>query len=330
MLHGVAAVLVFGLGTCSHLRASRPPKGVVGGEGPTVALGKVPVKRDSPREEERQEQERKVEQRPRIITRKRPEPQTVAVSMPDQLPAELTFDDTDQDYLSPSQIEDAGAGGDLEGESRAGVPHGFEDVTRFRAYQIRFGGGDWNPDPSALPVLLRELTKRTRIPTSPVVQVVRLASLPADAADPPPFLYMTGHSGIDMSPAEIANLRAYLGRGGLLIIDDCDGFDPAVQKLGRRLFPKTPFRRIPMNHPLYHAYYPLRRILGGNVRVRPYHEGIFVHNRLAVFYSRNDLGCAWEKRPDGKFVHPCQPGGAEQREWAYRMGVNLMVYAITR
>jgi hypothetical protein len=84
-----------------------------------------------------------------------------------------------------------------------------------------------------------------------------------------------------------------------------------------------------MSHRIYHAYYPLKRILGGNIRAASFDQGIFLGERLALFYSRNDLACAWERRPDGKPVHPCSPGGEEQREWAYKMGVNLVVHAVT-
>ena len=36
----------------------------------------------------------------------------------------------------------------------------------------------------------------------------------------------------------------------------------------------------------------------------------------------NDLGCAWEG-------HQCYPYGEAQREWAFKMGINIVVYTLT-
>ena len=329
---GILGVLLF-LGWFAIVRESRLPKGAVGGEGKTVALGEVPVKRVEPEEIADTEQERKVEHRPRIITRYDFAPHVLAVPVPDQLPDELSFDDITQDFLSPSLLEAAGVLGAAAGESRAGIPNGFDSYTRLYPYQVYYRGGDWNPDPSALSVLMRELNRRTRLPVSDRVQVVRLARLDPKAENPPPFLFITGHGNILLSDTEIDNLREYLLRGGLLIADDCGpigfNFDGPVRALFKRLFPKIPVRRIPMNHGIYRSYYPLKQVQGGLTRFKTYHEGVFLSGRLTIFYSRNDLACAWERRPDGKPVHvPCHPGGEDQREWAYQMGVNLIVYAI--
>lgn len=328
-IHLVALCCLLSFGTCSRLKASRLPKGVVGGEGKTVALGKVPVRRPEPTEDE-EEQERKTAYQPRMVTRRHFAPHVLAVPVPEEFPQDLHFDDEDRAFLTPSQVEAAGTSSGTEGESGAGVPDGSGIATGLYAYQVKYRGGDWNPDPAAFPVLMREVRKRTKIPTLSTVQVVHLGNLHKEMRRPPPFVYITGHGAIEMSERELGNLRAYVTRGGLLLIDDCGGLDAHARKLIQELFPKTQLRRIPMTHAIYHSYYPIRSIQGGNVRVTTYHEGVFMGPRLAVFYTRNDLGCAWEKRPDGKPVHPCQPGGEEQREWAYRMGVNLIVYALNK
>ena len=38
---------------------------------------------------------------------------------------------------------------------------------------------------------------------------------------------------------------------------------------------------------------------------------------------------AWAMDELGRPVFACVPGGEEQREWAYRVGVNLVMYALT-
>ena len=325
LIHAILLALVLGLTGFSHYRASRLPKGVIGGEGKEVALGKVPVKHEEP-EEEQEAQEAKSEHRPKMVTGKHTAPFTLTV--PEEMIEELAFDDADSDFLSPSELTEAGVVGAAAGESRAGVPTGFEHFTCLYPYQLRYTGGDWNPDPSALPALMREVKKRAKIPTSDRLQVVDLAKLDC-GGDAMPFLFVTGHGNVLLSKKEYENLRKYLENDGFLIVDDCSGFDPAARRLIRNTFPDIPLVRISMTHRIYSSYYPLKRILGGNVRIRDHHEGVFIGGRLAVFYSGNDLACAWERRPDGKPVHPCSPGGEEQREWAYRMGVNLMVYALT-
>ena len=45
-------------------------------------------------------------------------------------------------------------------------------------------------------------------------------------------------------------------------------------------------------------------------------------------YSRHDLGGAWARDNLGNYLHPTVPGGNTQREMAYRLGVNLVMYAL--
>src|SRR4030081_2713796 len=43
----------------------------------------------------------------------------------------------------------------------------------------------------------------------------------------------------------------------------------------------------------------------------------------------NDLAGAWATRPDGQPMLPLVPGEARQREFAFRAGVNIVMYALT-
>ena len=48
-----------------------------------------------------------------------------------------------------------------------------------------------------------------------------------------------------------------------------------------------------------------------------------------VVYTSNDLGGALERDPFGNYRFDCSPGGEEQRSWATRLTVNLVLYALT-
>jgi len=50
--------------------------------------------------------------------------------------------------------------------------------------------------------------------------------------------------------------------------------------------------------------------------------------RLAVVYTQNDLGGAWARDGFGRWEHEVVPGGDDQREEAFRLGVNLVMYAL--
>jgi hypothetical protein len=54
---------------------------------------------------------------------------------------------------------------------------------------------------------------------------------------------------------------------------------------------------------------------------------VVLGGRLAAVYSRNDLGGAWSRDDRGDWEFEVVPGGEEQREVAFRLGINLAMYA---
>ena len=78
---------------------------------------------------------------------------------------------------------------------------------------------------------------------------------------------------------------------------------------------------------LYKSFYLLDH-QGGRVLTQPWLEGQVVNGRLAVVYSQNDLGGAWARGSLGEWEYECAPGGEAQRETAFRLGVNLAMYAL--
>lgn len=184
------------------------------------------------------------------------------------------------------------------------------------------GGGDWYANPSSLPNLLEAVRERTGIPTARREAVVR----PLDSnLREYPYLYLTGHGDIRLSPGERAALRAYLLDGGFLHADDNYGLDESFREEVAALFPDRELVEIPPDHPIFHTLYPFPEGIpkihehdGG----RPQALGIFHEGRVVLFYSyESDLGDGWED-PD---VHQDEAG---VREAALRMGVNLFLYAL--
>jgi hypothetical protein len=185
------------------------------------------------------------------------------------------------------------------------------------------GGGDWYSNPSALPNLLRALGERTAI-RSPQREAA------VEITDPRlfdyPYLFLNGHGNIRFSDEEIKILREYFAAGGFLHADDNYGMDSSFRREIKRVFPSSPLVELPLDHPIYRAFYDFPK---GLPKIHEHDNkpsqgfGIFYENRLAVFYTYEcDLGDGWED-PD---VHQDPP---EKREAAIRMGINIIVYCLT-
>ncbi len=185
------------------------------------------------------------------------------------------------------------------------------------------GGGDWYANPSSLPNLLTAIAERTALPVERTEAKIRLTD---SSLFDFPFLHVTGHGEIKLSDTEVLRLREYLKRGGFLHVDDNYGLDESFRREIRRVYPDRPLVEVPSSHPIYHLVYEMPN---GLPKIHehdgkpPQGFGIFIGNRLAVYYSySSDLGNGWEDLG----TYPDPPATHEQ---ALRMGVNLFTYAIT-
>jgi hypothetical protein len=185
------------------------------------------------------------------------------------------------------------------------------------------GGGDWYSNPSALPNLLRALNERTTIRAPQREAAVEIT-------DPRlfdhPYLFLNGHGNIRFTDEEVRILREYFAAGGFLHADDNYGMDSSFRREMKRVFPSSPLVELPLDHPIYRAFYDFPK---GLPKIHEHDNkpsqgfGIFYEDRLAVFYTYEcDLGDGWED-PD---VHQDPP---EKREDAIRMGINIIVYCLT-
>ncbi|MEO8212020.1 MAG: DUF4159 domain-containing protein [Myxococcales bacterium] len=187
-----------------------------------------------------------------------------------------------------------------------------------------------DPRPSALRRLAWELVRRTSIVTSSDIAEIHIADA---ALFRHPFLVLSGDRGFALPPeAELARLRRHLTYGGFLLIDSAEGraggaFDESVRHLLAQLLPGELPARIADDHVLWKSFYVLSGA-PGRILAAPYVEGVERDRRLAIVYSQNDLGGAWARDGFGRWEHEVIPGGDSQREAAFRLGVNVVMYAL--
>jgi hypothetical protein len=128
-------------------------------------------------------------------------------------------------------------------------------------------------------------------------------------------------------------LTRYLQYGGFLLVDDASGhresdFDGSVRAMARRLFPTRPVTVLPSDHSVYRSFFLLREAVGRVAHAR-HLEGVVQGSMHPLVYCRDDLSGALDRRPDGSDANACTPGGEGQRREAIKLGINLMMYALT-
>jgi hypothetical protein len=155
----------------------------------------------------------------------------------------------------------------------------------------------------------------------------------------------------DLSPQAVAKLDNYMRTGGTILFDTRDqpltGLGGGVVSPGeatmRRLLSKLdipPLQPIPAAHVLTKAFYLLKefpgRWVGGQVWVEaiaPPKPGEDAPARggdgvSPVIIGGNDWASAWALDDEAQPVAAVS-GGEDQREMAYRFGINVVIYALT-
>jgi hypothetical protein len=155
--------------------------------------------------------------------------------------------------------------------------------------------GNWNPNPSALPLFLKELASNTSV-------AVQFERKTLHLKDPTlfeyPLLYMAGSWDPGLTREEQALLRRYLTNGGVLIVDAAAGrqeFDTAVRELCQGLFPEQALTRLPADHLLYKCFYTIDKVHlhHESEPVAPSIEAVMFGDRPAILYSRYGLSDGW-------------------------------------
>lgn len=207
----------------------------------------------------------------------------------------------------------------------------------------RSGGGwatDWPASDLNFSFRLQQLTS---MKVNPEAKYVRLT-------DPElfdyPFIYLVEPGRLMFTEQEVKALRRYLLNGGFLMVDDFWGeaeWSNFYYEI-RRVFPDRQPQELPLEHPIFHCVYDLKKkpqipsidqAWGGRSTGRtwersnaqtPEYKAIFDDdNRMMVIICHNtDLGDGWEREgEDSWYFHEFS------EKYAYPLGINIVVYAMT-
>ncbi len=172
-----------------------------------------------------------------------------------------------------------------------------------------------------------------------------------------PLIYWPVVPGAPKPPREaIDKIDAYMKQGGTVLFDTRDAIEaspgdngasqtPGMQSLREILssLDVPELEPVPREHVLTKTFYLLRdfpgRFDGGQTWVealpRDEDEDSASHPARGgdgvspIIITSNDLAGAWAIRPDGQPMLPLSPGEPRQREFAFRAGVNIVMYTLT-
>jgi Domain of unknown function (DUF4159)/Aerotolerance regulator N-terminal len=172
-----------------------------------------------------------------------------------------------------------------------------------------------------------------------------------------PLIYWPVVPGAPKPPQDAINrIDAYMKQGGTVLFDTRDAIDappgengaaqtPGMQTLREILssLDVPELEPVPRDHVLTKTFYLLRdfpgRFTSGQtwVEALPREDDDEATSRPArggdgvspIIITSNDLAGAWAIRPDGQAMLPLSPGEPRQREFAFRAGVNIVMYTLT-
>lgn len=147
-----------------------------------------------------------------------------------------------------------------------------------------------------------------------------------------PIAYMAEAGFWRPSDAEALGLRNYLAKGGFIIFDDFAGehwmnFEVQMKKVLPNLRPIA----LDLSHPIFDAFYRIKSLEYDHPIYRGAKSvfyGVFEQNdpkqrMLAIVNYNNDLSEYWEFSDTGMFP-------LDMSNDAYKLGVNYIIYALTR
>jgi hypothetical protein len=183
---------------------------------------------------------------------------------------------------------------------------------------------DWNHHRSDLAHLTRYVESRWK--KDMTWQVIDLEAAGVEDLLQTPVLFISGRDGLSLSSDQKKALRSYVEHGGFLFAEACcggDGFDRQFRQLIQELFPDSPLRLLPADHPVWYA----------EEKVDPDYLqplwGMEACCRTSVVYSPKDLSCYWElARPARGTSYPTSV--EKQIAAAQAIGANVLAYATNR
>lgn len=158
------------------------------------------------------------------------------------------------------------------------------------------------------------------------------------AADSPelhryPIAYMAEPGYWAPTRAEVENVASYLSKGGFLILDDFRAMREwgQVERVFAQILPGHQFRLLNVEAPIFNSFFQVESLDFSPPTFQqytPYFLGIHKDNdpekRLMVIANfNNDIGDYWEYSDMGYYP-------IDLSNEAYKVGVNYVVYALTR
>ena len=147
-----------------------------------------------------------------------------------------------------------------------------------------------------------------------------------------PVVYMCEPGYFTLSgDAEVKNFRAYLQKGGFLILDDFRGNDWGyMEQQVARAFPEGRWVDLDAQSPVFHAFFEIESLDiipqaydNGRPRFRGMYEDNDPRKRLMIVAAYNtDISEFWEWSDTG--LKPI-----DESNEAYKLGVNYIIYGMT-
>ncbi|MEI9998991.1 MAG: DUF4159 domain-containing protein [Verrucomicrobiota bacterium] len=185
---------------------------------------------------------------------------------------------------------------------------------------------DWNLCPADLQGLFGQVRNRLGLQYG-----FEDVSLPTFSGDPDkmPLLFFSGTRTLKLDAQSLAQLRAYVLRGGMLCFDSVAGspyFYGSARALMQQAFPELAWHVVPPDHPLYHMLDDIKTVhYSPNVASnKPQLEALYVGSRIGVLLSRYGLGCGWDDHP----VPLLKDAAYYDVGSAHAIGTNLVAYVI--
>ena len=204
---------------------------------------------------------------------------------------------------------------------------GIGELSNIKIVLLKYKGGNFKSRPTALRRLAWETAKRTSIEieteittTTPSTEILKKS----------PLVFIQGDSAFEpFTDNEINNLRKYIESGGTIVADTAfpdKGFKESFINLIKQIMPNEKLKPIPKNHVLWHSFYMINAPVGRVINFKGI-KGLYFNNRLGVIFSENDLLGNYERDNLGNWKLEVE-GGEGQRELAFRMGINILMYAL--
>lgn len=149
-----------------------------------------------------------------------------------------------------------------------------------------------------------------------------------------PWAYLCEVGFLTLTEEEVAALRAYLLKGGFIVVDDFDSYAwYNFQEQMRRVLPEHEWVEIDESHPVFHSFYEIDDLrFGGGSGFGmtgygyPRYLALFEDNDpskrlMMIAHYNNDIGEYWE-HSDSPYIL------IDLSNDAFKLGVNYVIYSM--